>query len=414
MKRRNDGFSNGTVVPSTRACSWIIDAQDVASPVALVNRSHLAIPAREARNDRTIQVSNPRPFVETILRVVATFCVTALPVIQATSHAQSILVDFDSIPAGEIGDRYVPNPGVRFFVGNGPSSTSNGLLLLGGQPVSARVGSFGTSISGPNVLVPRPGTNEDIWVHFYGKDGQRVAASSFGVQNDTEGNPSQLWLEGFNSLGVSLGRTTINGARSTGTFSASGIWSARISGAPGFGGLLGVDNFRFDFCNHISQHPQSAAACPTRIAVLNVSALGSGPFTYQWRKDGTPIDSLTNPSAATATLTLSNIGPIDVASYDCIVSNACGSVTSNAAALTLAVKCSVADIVGTDGGPVQCADSTVDGSDFIAFINSFSIGDAAIDPLADIAGGGDTGEDPDGTIDGTDFIAFINAFAIGC
>jgi phosphoglucosamine mutase len=58
-------------------------------------------------------------------------------------------------------------------------------------------------------------------------------------------------------------------------------------------------------------------------------------------------------------------------------------------------------------------DGTVDGSDFIAFINSFSIGDATIDPLADVAGAGDDGLEPDGTIDGSDFIAFINSFAIG-
>ena len=51
-------------------------------------------------------------------------------------------------------------------------------------------------------------------------------------------------------------------------------------------------------------------------------------------------------------------------------------------------------------------DGTVDGSDFIAFINSFAIGLTAVDPVADIDG--------DGTIDGTDFITFINAFGAGC
>ena len=63
------------------------------------------------------------------------------------------------------------------------------------------------------------------------------------------------------------------------------------------------------------------------------------------------------------------------------------------------------------------ADGSVDGSDFIAFINSFAIGDASVDPAADVAGGGDPNlpeGGPDGTIDGTDFIAFINAFAAGC
>jgi hypothetical protein len=37
-----------------------------------------------------------------------------------------------------------------------------------------------------------------------------------------------------------------------------------------------------------------------------------------------------------------------------------------------------------------------------------------VDPAADVAGGGGDGLQPDGTIDGGDFIAFINAFAIGC
>jgi len=72
--------------------------------------------------------------------------------------------------------------------------------------------------------------------------------------------------------------------------------------------------------------------------------------------------------------------------------------------------------------PVHCladvtADGTIDGSDFIAFINAFGIGDASIDPVADVGGGNDPSRDaggPDGTIDGTDFIAFINAFAAGC
>jgi hypothetical protein len=48
----------------------------------------------------------------------------------------------------------------------------------------------------------------------------------------------------------------------------------------------------------------------------------------------------------------------------------------------------------------------MDGTDFIAFINSFSIGDTTVDGLADMNG--------DGTIDGGDFITFINAFALGC
>jgi len=59
-------------------------------------------------------------------------------------------------------------------------------------------------------------------------------------------------------------------------------------------------------------------------------------------------------------------------------------------------------------------DSVVDGSDFVAFINSFGVGDPTVDALADVAGGGSSGELPDGIIDGSDFVAFINAFGAGC
>ena len=73
----------------------------------------------------------------------------------------------------------------------------------------------------------------------------------------------------------------------------------------------------------------------------------------------------------------------------------------------------LADLAG--GGITGLSpDGTVDGTDFIAFINSFAIGDASADPLADVAGAGPSGLAPDGTIDGSDFIAFINAFASGC
>ena len=95
--------------------------------------------------------------------------------------------------------------------------------------------------------------------------------------------------------------------------------------------------------------------------------------------------------------------------------NTCGSTISNPAALTVITcgGCSLADVAG--GGDLgNLPDGTIDGSDFIAFINSFGIGDAAVDPAADVAGGGGDGLQPDGTIDGSDFIAFINAFAVGC
>ncbi len=164
----------------------------------------------------------------------------------------------------------------------------------------------------------------------------------------------------------------------------------------------------------IVTNPTGINSCRTAGAAFNIAATATPLVTYRWRKAGVPIDTAANPSAATDTLRLVRVQAGDAGLYDCIVSTDCGSVTSAAARLTVRTCiCLEADIAG-GGDAGNEPDGTVDGTDFIAFINSFAIGDAAVDPLADIAGGGDTGLEPDGTIDGTDFIAFINAFAIGC
>ncbi len=167
----------------------------------------------------------------------------------------------------------------------------------------------------------------------------------------------------------------------------------------------------------IVQQPRSQTACLGGSAAFSITTQADStnlPISYRWRKNGVLISPLINQSAATPTLHLFGVVATDAAAYDCIISNSCGSAVSAAATLTItACACSLADIAG--GGPTgQSPDGIVDGSDFVAFINSFSTGDGAIDPLAYVAGGGADGLAPDGVIDGSDFIAFINAFAAGC
>lgn len=82
-----------------------------------------------------------------------------------------------------------------------------------------------------------------------------------------------------------------------------------------------------------------------------------------------------------------------------------GNVTVNGTSVVPAMG-TVRRLSDIAGGTPSGGDGTVDGSDFIAFINAFGAGS----PEADIVGpGGSIG--PDGTIDGDDFISFINDFA---
>jgi len=133
-----------------------------------------------------------------------------------------------------------------------------------------------------------------------------------------------------------------------------------------------------------------------RIAVLDVNASGD-PI---WATKRILVQSLSGAEGAA----------IDPVTGDFLFSTFGGSNRLWRVSGFAAFRC-VADVIGSGG--TSC-DQTVDGDDFIAFINSFSIGDATVDPTADLVGGGPTGSDPDGTIDGSDFIAFINAFAAGC
>jgi hypothetical protein len=80
----------------------------------------------------------------------------------------------------------------------------------------------------------------------------------------------------------------------------------------------------------ITLQPASVAVITGGTATFTVSTAGTAPFSYQWRKDGTAFINATNP-----VLTLTNVQPSDAASYTVTVTNAVGSVTSNAATLTL-------------------------------------------------------------------------------
>jgi hypothetical protein len=139
----------------------------------------------------------------------------------------------------------------------------------------------------------------------------------------------------------------------------------------------------------VRSQPADQYACLANNESFSVTAAGTGPFTYEWRKDGVAIDLGANPSAATATLTLTNVQTSDVGAYNCIVTGACGSVTSNAATLTVCA------------GDINC-DEGVDFGDFLAFFNCYD----AETPCADIDG--------NPGVDFGDFLAFFNAYDVGC
>jgi len=67
-------------------------------------------------------------------------------------------------------------------------------------------------------------------------------------------------------------------------------------------------------------------------AALTVSATGTAPLTYQWRKGAVPI-----PNAAQPTYYLPTLAPGDAGGYDVMITNSLGSVTSAIAYLSVIV-----------------------------------------------------------------------------
>jgi uncharacterized delta-60 repeat protein len=81
----------------------------------------------------------------------------------------------------------------------------------------------------------------------------------------------------------------------------------------------------------ITGQPSNQSRNAGQSVSFSVTAGGTAPLQYQWRKEGITLENATN-----ATLTLTNLQGADAANYDVIVANAFNTVTSAVATLTVA------------------------------------------------------------------------------
>ena len=83
-------------------------------------------------------------------------------------------------------------------------------------------------------------------------------------------------------------------------------------------------------------HPASKTLYTTRTVTFNVSAVGSDPLTYQWRKNGAALTDTDRISGSTTpTLSLTDLQAPDAGDYDVVVTNPWDDRTSDAATLTV-------------------------------------------------------------------------------
>jgi invasion protein IalB len=81
----------------------------------------------------------------------------------------------------------------------------------------------------------------------------------------------------------------------------------------------------------ITTQPVSRAVTAGQTATFSVVASGTAPFSYQWQKNGVNISGATASNYTTPATTTSDSG----SSFDVVVSNAAGTVTSSAVTLTV-------------------------------------------------------------------------------
>ena len=98
---------------------------------------------------------------------------------------------------------------------------------------------------------------------------------------------------------------------------------------------LGVDDLTFGGLTlptppSITSQPTNQTSNSGETASFSVTATGSAPLSYQWRKDGVVISGATG-----STLALSSVRGFDEADYTVSVTNSVGSVTSIDAVLTI-------------------------------------------------------------------------------
>jgi len=91
---------------------------------------------------------------------------------------------------------------------------------------------------------------------------------------------------------------------------------------------FGVSSDSFPY---ITENPTDQTVSVGGAATFSVTAIGTAPLTYQWKKDGSDISGANSSSYTTPSLSLDD----DNSTYSCYISNGDGNATSSSAKVTV-------------------------------------------------------------------------------
>ena len=198
-----------------------------------------------------------------------------------------------------------PNPAVLDFELSSAAAASVTLSSVSVNPTSVTGGNSSTgtvTLSGP---APAGGTQVTL-----------------STNNGAASVPS--------SVIVSAGTTTATFTASTGAV----VTSTPVTISASFAGVTLTATLTVNpavVAPSITTQPASQTVIAGHTATFSVTATGTAPLTYQWRKNGTAIPGATSPTYTTPPTKTADNG----AQFTAVVTNYAGSVTSNAATLTV-------------------------------------------------------------------------------
>lgn len=161
-----------------------------------------------------------------------------------------------------------------------------------------------------------------------------------------------------------------------------------------------------------TNQPDPVAAVVGDTVIVSASYSGLAPLTARWHRNGSALTSGPGPGGSVLsgvtnnTLFISNAQLGNTGNYTLVLTNQCGSETSNAALVQVRVAC-VADM--DDGSGTGTPDGGVTLDDLLYYLQVFDVGGRR----ADVDDGSSTGT-PDGGVSIEDLLYFLVRYEAGC
>lgn len=152
------------------------------------------------------------------------------------------------------------------------------------------------------------------------------APVTFSVTASASGPLTYQWRKNGNNL---AGATAASYALAAATTDDAGVYDVSVTGACG---NVVSDNASLTVKTPVSltAQPVSQTVCAGAPVSFSVTASGTGPLTYQWRKNNVNL-----PGATGSVYQIAAASAVEAGAYDVSVTGACGNVTSPAATLNI-------------------------------------------------------------------------------